>query len=140
MRATSLIMLTCLLSVTAHAQTRERPGSMFDRADANADGSLTREEFAAARADQFATRDRNSDGAFDKADIGERAADRPRVTQAMSAMLSQFDADRDGKVSKAEFVDGGLKLFDRADANKNGTLDQKEREEAESSMREKLGR
>ena len=67
MRATSLLMLTCLLSVTAHAQTRERPGSIFDRADANSDGSLTREEFAAARAEQFATRDRNSDGAFDKA-------------------------------------------------------------------------
>ena len=58
----------------------------------------------------------------------------------MSAMLSEFDSDRDGKVSKAEFVDGGLKLFDRADSNKNGALDQKEREDAESSMREKLGR
>ena len=139
MRPTSVLILTCLLSVNAHAQIRERPGSMFDRADANADGTLTREEYAAARAEQFATRDRDSDGDLDTADFGERA-DRPRVSKATAAMVFQFDADRDGKVSKAEFVDGGLKLFDRADVNKNGALDQKEREDAESSIRKKRGR
>jgi Ca2+-binding EF-hand superfamily protein len=37
-------------------------------------------------------------------------------------MTVQFDANRDGKVSRDEFVGGPTLVFDRADANHDGVL------------------
>jgi hypothetical protein len=133
-------IVTFVAASAAFGQGRERSGAVFDRADANGDRVITRDEFMKARADQFATRDRNSDGFVDATDLGERAAGRQRVTQAMTAMIGQLDADQDGKVSKAEFVDGGSKLFDRADTDKSNSLDVKEVEAAKAALREHASR
>ena len=133
-----LLAVSC--AELALSQGREGPGALFERADKNGDGTIARDEFLAARTEQFANRDRNGDGFIDDADLGERAAARPRVSQAMTAMVTQFDADKDGKVSKPEFVDGGVKLFDRADTDKNGALDSKELEAAKAVLKERAGR
>jgi Ca2+-binding EF-hand superfamily protein len=133
-------VLSVLSAGAALSQGREGPGAMFDRADGNADGVVSRDEFIAARAEQFAGRDRNGDGFIDGADLGERAAARPRISQAMNALVTQFDADKDGKVGKDEFVSGGMKLFDRADADKSGSLDAKELDAAKAGLRERASR
>lgn len=138
MRAMTLLVLSLLLASTADAQMRDR-GSLLDRADANNDGLVTRDEFMKARAEQFASRDRNGDGFIDERDIGKRAARRARVSQALEAVIAQLDSNNDGKVSKQEFVDGGAKLFDRVDADKNGSLDKNEIEAAKASLREAAG-
>jgi EF hand len=136
-----IVSLALLIAATSvSAQGRERAGAIFDRADKNGDGVAARDEFLASRAEQFASRDRNGDGFIDNADVGERAAARPRVSQAMTAMITQFDADKDDKVSKTEFVDGGAKLFERADTDANGSLDAKELEAAKTAMRERASR
>ena len=136
-----VLMTVVSLSIAARvlAQGREGPGSVFDRADTNGDGAITRDEFRDARAAQFTKRDRNHDGAIDQEDVGQRAAARPRVTQAMNALLTQFDSNADSEVSKDEFVDGGMKVFERADADGNGTLDAKEVETAKAKLRERAG-
>lgn len=140
MRTLSTLALGLLLVTSAaDAQMRDRAGP-FERADANGDGIVTKEEFMKARAEQFGSRDRNGDGFIDDSDLGRRAAKRPRASQAMNAMQKQFDADNDGKVSKGEFIDGGVKLFALADSNKDGSLDQKEREAAQATLRETAGR
>ena len=135
-----LSVFAMLCAGSALSQGREGPGAIFDRADKNGDGTIARDEFLTARAEQFANRDRNGDGYIDTTDLGERAAARPRVSQAMTAMVTQFDTDKDGKVSKTEFVDGGVKLFDRADTDKNGALDSKELEAAKAAVKERAGR
>jgi Ca2+-binding EF-hand superfamily protein len=141
MRLSVVVGLMAMLSAgSALSQGREGPGALFDRADKNGDGTIARDEFLSARAEQFTTRDRNGDGFIDNADLGERAASRPRVSQAMTAMVAQFDTDKDGKVSKAEFVDGGVKVFDRADGDKNAALDSKELEAAKAALKERAGR
>lgn len=141
MRIQVLIGLFAVLCAgSALSQGREGPGAIFERADKNGDGTIARDEFLTARAEQFANRDRNGDGSIDNTDLGERAAARPRVSQAMTAIVTQFDADKDGKVSKTEFVDGGVKIFDRADTDKNAALDAKELEAAKAALKERAGR
>ena len=117
-----------LLGAPAIAQMMRQGGEgMFERADANNDGSVTKEEFAAARGGQFAKFDRNSDGYIDSSDVPKRMAQRRNQNGSGGEMLGgQFDANGDGKVSKQEFINGPTLIFDRADADKNGVLDAKE--------------
>jgi len=126
-----------LCAAVANGQDRVRSNAVLDRADANGDGVIARAEFLAARAEQFTNRDRNDDGFIDSTDLGERAAARPRITQAVDAIVKQFDANQDGKVDKVEFVDGGGAIFDRADADRNGSLAAKEIETAKAELRER---
>jgi hypothetical protein len=115
------MLLLCLDSAIA-----QQRGSVLDRADGNGDGSITRAEFLDARAKLFSTRDRNSDGYVDAGDVPARAAGRPRVADGMTKMRQLLDASGDGKISKDEFVNGGLALFTRVDADRNDTLDPEE--------------
>jgi Ca2+-binding EF-hand superfamily protein len=133
-------VVSVLCASAAFGQGREGPGALFDRVDKNGDGVVARDEFLTTRADQFGIRDRNGDGFIDSTDLGERATARPRISQAMNAMITQFDLDKDGKVSKDEFVEGGVKVFDRADTDKSGSLDTKELESAKATLRERANR
>src|SRR5690606_12441386 len=103
-----------------------RGGHAFERADADGDGLVTRDEFLSARAEHFTKRDRNGDGFIDQADLDEHAAKRPRVAKRMRIMIAHMDADGDGKVSQAEFVEAGAKMFDRVDTDHSASLDKAE--------------
>lgn len=120
--------LLSLLSASSMAQMMRQGGEgMFERADANNDGSVSKEEFIAARGAQFARFDRNSDGYIDSNDVPERMAERRKQSGGRGDKLGgQFDADGDGKVSKEEFINGPTLIFDRADSDKNNVLDAKE--------------
>jgi Ca2+-binding EF-hand superfamily protein len=128
--------LLILLSTPAMAQMRGGEG-IFERADADNDGSVTREEFSAARTGQFAKLDRNSDGYIDSNDVPKRLAARRQQKGGGDFMVGQFDADGDGKVSKEEFVNGPTLAFDRADTNKDNVLDAKELVAAKEAVKEK---
>lgn len=139
MRAALVVTLGLLIVAGGEVQARERRGSGLEKADANGDGVVSQEEFNRARADQFTSRDRNRDGVIDKSDLGERA-NRPRIAQAVEAMIKQFDANGDAKLTKIEFVDGGARMFERADTDKSGSLDKKEIEGAKAVLRDGAGR
>jgi Ca2+-binding EF-hand superfamily protein len=135
MRKVLIVAAGVLCAASVLGQGREGPGAMFDHADTDGDGAVSRDEFVSTRTEQFGKRDRNGDGFVDTKDLGERASARPRVSQAMSGIVKQFDVDHDGKLSKDEFVAGGLKIFERADADHNGSLDEKEREGAKAAVK-----
>jgi len=107
-----------------HGHERADPGQMFERADANGDGRITRDEFVSARNALFARLDRDGDGYLTSGDAPRRLRNRGGDGQA--AGLRFMDADGDGRVSRREFVDGSLKLFDRADVNHDGVVDSQE--------------
>jgi Ca2+-binding EF-hand superfamily protein len=122
----------------AMAQMRHSQGELFEQADANNDGSISRDEFRNSRAAKFSKRDQNSDGYLDAADLPQRAASRPRMSEAFTAMLKQFDSNGDGKVTKEEFVDGAMPMFDKADSDHNGILDAKELESAKAAVKARV--
>lgn len=122
--ATAALLL--LLSAPSMAQMMRGGEGMFERADANNDGSVTREEVIAARDEQFAKFDRNSDGYIDSNDVPQRLAARRQQNGGGEMLMGQFDANGDGKVSKEEFVNVPTTIFDRADSDDNDVLDAKE--------------
>lgn len=122
----SVVSAALLVSLSAPAMAQMRGEGIFERADANNDGSVTREEFVAARGVQFAKFDRNSDGYIDSNDVPQRLAARRQQNGGGEMLMGQFDANGDGKVSKEEFVNGPTTIFDRADSDDNDVLDAKE--------------
>lgn len=135
---TGLIALAILsLAAAAGAASAQGPGMrmamgrMWANADANKDGAISKAEFEAARAQRFALMDGDKDGFVTEA---EMRASLPnggrRLPQAAGAQAggagARLDANGDGKVSKAEFVDGGAAQFARLDADKDGRIDKAE--------------
>lgn len=133
----TFVSAALLILLTTPALAQMRAEGIFDRADANNDGSVTREEFTAARAARFAKLDRNSDGYIDSDDIPKRLAARRQKQCGGDFMVGQFDTDGDGKVSKEEFINGPTLAFDRADTNKDNVLDAKELAAAKEAAKEK---
>jgi Ca2+-binding EF-hand superfamily protein len=125
-----------LASGAAFAQERHGAGQMFERSDTNKDGSVARDEFLAARAEQFAKLDKNSDGFLDDADLPERAKE--HRAERGGKLRQQFDTNGDGKLAKDEFVNGPTPMFDAADKNGNGLLDSSELEAARAAVRARV--
>jgi Ca2+-binding EF-hand superfamily protein len=117
----------CMMAARAVAKPRQPdPSRIFDSADTNGDGVITREEFHAARQGLFARLDRNGDGFIDKDDMSGRLARRQKAQERLAELVTQLDKDGDGRVSRSEFVDGPTPLFDRADTDRNGELSRDE--------------
>ena len=110
---------------------------MFDQADTNRDGALSRDEFMAAHqrgpmgkpgvdgANQSSAHHggRHGGGAHDgKGGMGGKM------------MLRMADTNKDGAVSKDEFLAAHVKHFDMMDANHDGQLTQAERKAARQKM------
>jgi hypothetical protein len=134
---TIALLIACSLSAGAClAQGVAGRTDRFAQMDGDADGSITRAEFITSRGAMFEKRDRNSDGYLDKADIGKRAA--RRGGERIEQMLEHLDVDKDGKVSREEFVNADAPLFTKADQDSNGILDAAEIDKAKAAMQSKM--
>src|SRR5438552_719794 len=97
----------CMMAARAVAQQRQPdPSRIFDSADTNGDGVITREELHAARERLFVRLDRNGDGYIDKDDMSRRLVGRQKAQERLAELVTQLDKDADGRVSRAEFLDG----------------------------------
>lgn len=98
----------------------EMANRVFDRIDADRNGSISREEMSQARAQRGARR-------------GQRMAAGPgmrgrRMMRRQRMAMHMFGED--GVATREEFRQRALERFDRADADRNGTLTAEERRAA----------
>ena len=119
------------VAVRAAKADHPRPAAqMFENADANHDGRITRSEFLEARQNAFTRLDRNGDGYLTRDDVPRRLAARRGVGDSGQGgdggAMRAMDADGDGRISREEFVNGSLMIFDRTDANHDGVVDAQE--------------
>jgi len=127
----ALFLATTLAGLAPSAQAQRPNGpdaaAMIERimqADANGDGQITRAELIAYRTQQFARLDRNGDGFIDQNDMPRLMAG--HFEQRMKLLVTQFDANHDGRISRDEFINGPTIGFDMADANHDGVATQAE--------------
>lgn len=113
-----------------------RGGPGLERADANNDGNITRDEFLARPLEMFNRIDANHDGVIqaserpqraERGERGERRAERPDRPNR--------DADGNGTFSRAEFTAMGASMFERLDANSDGRVTQEEAQAARGHHR-----
>ena len=112
----------------AHQQRRaEHAGRMFDRMDANDDGSVSRAEFDQARAERAERR----------AGAGEHRGMR-HGRRGMHGMRGGHGAmfGEQGFITLEQMRARALERFDRADANRDGTLTADERRQAREQRRQ----
>ncbi len=104
------------------AKREERQDRHFAQMDANKDGAITRAEFDAGHVTL-------REGLWS----GKRLA---MTVMRAGGVFAPRDADSDGRVSLAEALARPLARFDRADANKDGTLTPEERKAARQQKRD----
>lgn len=116
----------------------------FDAVDADKDGKITAEEFAAFRTAEFAKSDTNSDGQISADELAAKhIADATARAAEMSAkMIERMDENADGQISPEEMENGPrpVSMFERADADSDGALTKDEIEDAMTKMRGRHGR
>ncbi len=101
------------------------PGVVINDIDADADGSVSRDEYIAARDRNFERYDRNGDGSLDVGDF-PRASDYRRALGRIEDRIKDADKNGDGLLSRAEMHDAPTVIFDRADTSRDGYLSRNE--------------
>jgi Ca2+-binding EF-hand superfamily protein len=129
MRMTLFLLFAALSAPAFAASPSAAMLGRMEGADANRDGIITKAELIAFRASNFVRLDRDGNGMLTRSDIPAFMA---RVNSGLdfNSLMQQFDANRDKKVSREEFVRGPTVLFDAADANGDGILTTAERKAA----------
>ena len=125
------IVLAVLAAPVATA-TAQRGGdhgwAAMTALDLNHDGAITKVEARAGREAAFRTADTDNDGFITAAEKQAQRADNARKR------AGRGDSNRDGKISRSEFLARPYRAFDRFDANHNDVLEASELEAARTMM------
>jgi EF-hand domain pair/EF hand len=129
MRIKLLLLLCAVPSAISAANPNAAMLGRLDGADTNRDGAISKPELIAFRSSNFVRLDRDGNGVLTRTDIPAFVS-RINPSLNFNSLMTQFDANRDGKVSREEFVNGPTAIFDAADANHDGLLTNAERQAA----------
>lgn len=179
MAKTTLLIATFLCALTSPALAQQAPTqqaptqqqmpagqqgqrqSPFERADANSDGVITRDEVRTARTEAFNRLDANRDSFLVREEMRQRHME-PRQNgisdgghrmkkKSGAYLLGRADANNDGSITRAEFVAASNALqqanasamtaqreqiFARLDTNRDGTITRAEMDAGRDQVRE----
>lgn len=114
-----------LLALAGCGGGEQKKADADARAAAFVPPSVTsRLDFGSAQERRFHRLDRNGDDVLTPNEI-------PRP----DSRILQYDADKDGDISLAEFTTGTMARFDRMDLNRDGTVTSEERETSNEGRR-----
>jgi Ca2+-binding EF-hand superfamily protein len=125
------------------AQAQARAEAAFQRMDANRDGTVDQNDRQARKGQAFERMDTDRNGSISRVEFdahsaqrAERKGDGPRMARhggpgGKRAMMGAAA----GPMTRQAFVDRALTIFDRSDANRDGTVTVSERKAARESMR-----
>jgi hypothetical protein len=136
----ALVMAASLGSGTAFAASHARD-TFIKEQDQNADGVVSKDEFAATRAIQFARTDADKNGSLSHDDyVGEfktrlearlaaskdssadKEEERARQMRQANVRFGVLDSDQSGAITRAEFDYSGWRMFTHHDTNADGTV------------------
>ncbi len=103
----------------------ERAEQRFEKADTDASGDLTFDEFSAAFQERIGGADANSDGVMTVEEIADEIQ-RRRAERMARRIIERFDADGDGQLTTAEIESRQKKMFALLDGNDDGKLEMDE--------------
>jgi Ca2+-binding EF-hand superfamily protein len=126
--------------VSVRTDVQKQIDQNFEKGDTNHDGFLNRAEVQAMTNKalqgvepkieaEFKVLDKDGNGQISLAEF--KAAAAAKLAQNPEATLQRFDANKDGKISPAEFRTPVLSAFDRVDANKDGKVTADEAKKAQ---------
>jgi Ca2+-binding EF-hand superfamily protein len=113
--------------------TSHNLAGMLEIYDDDGDDVLTREQYDTQRAKVFAATDTNKDGKLDQDEYAKEFDARlaQRIDDRREAQLKQgrvrfkaIDADENGAISRDEYFAMSIRMFDRADTNKDSIVSQ----------------
>jgi Ca2+-binding EF-hand superfamily protein len=104
---------------------RRGPNAMFSRLDTDGDGTISAEEFAAARLDRLRAADTDGDGVLSQEELVQYVMQREFERRAQR-LARALDVTGDGTVSLADLEDHHGKLFALMDRNNDGVLSAEE--------------
>lgn len=140
-RAILTVTLAAVLTTgAAHAASHARD-TFIKEQDQNGDGVVSKDEFAATRAIQFARTDADNNGSFSQAEyVGEfkarlektlaasdrtaadREEERVRQMRQVNIRFGVLDSDKSGAITRAEFDYSGWRMFNHHDTNNDGAV------------------
>ncbi|MGE3689982.1 MAG: EF-hand domain-containing protein [Novosphingobium sp.] len=124
------------------ARRTARRTAMFDQLDANKDGQVSRDEFTNFRMERGMGRRGEGMGGPGMGGHGKghhRMGHHGMGHHGMGGMMQGMaDTNKDGAVSKDEFMAAHTAHFDRMDADHDGTVTVEERQAARQAMRQSM--
>jgi len=113
----------------------ERAGRMFERLDVDRNGSISRAEFDRARSNRA---ERRAEGGTHRRSPGMRGPRGMRGGMGRGMRGGRMFGEQ-GFVTREQLRERALARFERADADRNGTVTATERREARQHMRHRRG-
>ncbi|MCT2401390.1 EF-hand domain-containing protein [Novosphingobium mangrovi (ex Huang et al. 2023)] len=126
--------LSAFVPASAQASALAMAGRNFDgsqaverirAADTNHDGTVSRAELGSYRKSQWQRLDRNGDGYFSQGDLPRFVRDRWNG-EKLAGMRATYDRNKDGRISRDEFISGPTPAFDLADTNNDNRVTEAE--------------
>ncbi|HYC64349.1 MAG TPA: hypothetical protein VEC14_06440 [Reyranellaceae bacterium] len=126
------LLVTAAAPALAQSEARSTAQRGVMRFDANKDGFVDKAEWQSAQLSRFAQRDADKDGKLSADEMARRPAGATGVLPAdaqntrRTPFFRRLDADRDGFVSKTEYMADADRRFGRCDTNKDGRINAEE--------------
>lgn len=123
------LMLAAASGATANPQAK----NFIKNFDANGDGEITMAEAEGHREQIFSVLDRDRDNSLSREELvrrirmveqvlSENEIDKTASSDSIDSLIAQYDKDKDGAISLAEYNNGIKGWFKRKDRNGDGVI------------------